>query len=361
MLAILLAPPIAGCAGRRIVADVAYFPPAPASPHVVHLKSFNSLDDLVPRKLSLLDLIKGAPPGPFVQTPAGIDYRDGRLYICDTGMGAVHVWNLIDGGATRIGTGDEGRLGKPVDVAVDDTGRIFVGDTSGGAIVCFDGSGTLIRTCGPDDEPYRPVALAVRDDALVAAVLPGHRLDVYETATGARRGTLPSADDAADGGDAAGDDVEDAAAPASALDYPMGVATDSAGGLVVTEMLAGRVRRFDASGAQTGVFGRAGDRYGDLGKPKHVAVGPDGTMFIADAEFAHVHLFDESGRLLMLLGGPDVPIGATPMPLGVAIAPTLPDPIAALVPDDFRADYFVFVTNTLGDRRINLFAVGGPR
>jgi hypothetical protein len=118
---------------------------------------------------------------------------------------------------------------------------------------------------------------------------------------------------------------------------------------------------FDASGDQTDGFGQPGDRYGDLGKPKHVALGPDGTILIADAEFAHVHLFDDAGRFLMLLGGPDASIGATPMPLGVAVANTVPDPIARLVPADFRADYFLFVTNTLGAARINLFAIGSPR
>ena len=62
----------------------------------------------------------------------------------------------------------------------------------------------------------------------------------------------------------------------------------------------------------------------------------------------------------MLLGGPDDKPGGTPMAVGVAIAPTLPEPLAALVPDDFRADYYLFVATTLGGKRIHLFAIGSP-
>ena len=340
LIALILSIVPTGCATHRITADISYFPQPPAAAHAIHLKSFNSLHDLVPRTLSFIEILKGAPPSPFVQTPTGIEYHDGHLYICDTGMGVVHVWNLADGSTTRIGTDQQGHLGKPVDVAVDSSARVFVADTVRGEVVCFDQAGRFSRTIRPPaDNPYRPVALAIQSGDLLVADLAGHRIDRFEIESGA----------------------QGEARITETLDYPTGVATDAAGQVVVTEMLAARVRLFDSTGQQTAAFGRPGDRYGDLGKPKHVAIGPDGSIFIADPEFAHVHIFDPAGKLLMLLGGPDQTIGATPMPFGLAIAREVPDPIARLVPDDFRADYFLFVTNTLGANRINLFAIGGPR
>ena len=42
-------------------------------------------------------------------------------------------------------------------------------------------------------------------------------------------------------------------------------------------------------------------------------------------------------------------------------ADSLPSPIAALAGEDFQVDYFFFVTNTIGAKRISLFAVGSMR
>jgi hypothetical protein len=83
-------------------------------------------------------------------------------------------------------------------------------------------------------------------------------------------------------------------------------------------------------------------------------------LFITDAEFAHVHLFNRQGQLLMLLGGPKNEPGGTPMPAGIAIA-RVPDSLAELVPADFHAHYYVIVSNSIASKRLSLFAVGQSR
>jgi len=49
------------------------------------------------------------------------------------------------------------------------------------------------------------------------------------------------------------------------------------------------------------------------------------------------------------------------MPLGVAAARTVPEAIASLVPEDFRADYYFFVSNAIGAKRMSVFAIGSAR
>ena len=141
------------------------------------------------------------------------------------------------------------------------------------------------------------------------------------------------------------------------LYFPTGVATNATGDILVAEMMNARVQTFDAEFNPIARFGQPGDRYGDMGKPKHLDVAPDGTIILADAEFAHVHLYNRRGELLLLVGGPSDEPGGTPMPLGVAVADLLPDTITSRVRDGFDVDYFFFVTNTVGTKRISLFAV----
>ncbi len=63
----------------------------------------------------------------------------------------------------------------------------------------------------------------------------------------------------------------------------------------------------------------------------------------------------------MLVGSPDDKPGGTPMPLGIAAARTVPEAIASLVPKDFQVDYYFFVSNAIGAKRMSVFAVGSAR
>jgi DNA-binding beta-propeller fold protein YncE len=141
----------------------------------------------------------------------------------------------------------------------------------------------------------------------------------------------------------------------------MGLTTTDGGNVLVSDSMNGRVQVFNASRTPVRSIGGLGDRYGDMGRPRHVAVGPDDVVFVADAAFARVHVFNMEGQLLMLLGGEEDAPGATPMPVGVAVAPSLPDELAALVPADFDAAYYLFTTNSIGRKRISLYAVGLSR
>lgn len=340
-----------GCASPQWTAEPVYFPSPPNPPHVVYLKSFNSLDAVAPLRPTFGDLLRGQPIRPYVETPAGIAYQDGHLYICDTGLRTVHDWDLATGEAKRLGTNSETALVTPVAVAVDQRGNVFVADTGRGEVLSFDAApaSRSTRAAGltfklPGHDAYRPVALAVRGEDLFVADLAGAQIDVFSTTDGHPTRSITTS-----------------SAGANQQFFPMGVAVDATGQALVSDMMGGRVLVFGSDPTPTLTIGQRGDRYGDLGQPRHLAVGPDGVIFVADAEFGHVHLFNGQGQLLMLLGGQQDQPGQTPLPVGLAIASALPNRLASLVPADFDARYFLFVSNSVGSRRISLFAVGEKR
>ena len=336
---------LTGCASAPLRPDPVYFPPSPATPHAVHLKSFNSLANLVPPKASWTDIFCGGAVSPYVSVPAGIAFAGDSLYVCDTGSNTVHRWNLATGQAKRLGAHGDIWLSTPVDVAVDQAGTAYVADTGRGEVVAFDANGECTRQFKPDGrKSYRPVAVAVQGSRLYVADVASHQIDVFSATDGQQVGAFGRV----------GSDP-------GTFYYPVGLANDATGNILVSDMMNARVQVFDADHQQVGSFGQPGDRYGDLGKPKRLAVGPDGTIFVADAGFARVHLFNSQGQLLMLLGADGDSPGGTPMPAGVAVAATLPDRLASIVPEGFDARYFLFVTNTVGPKRISLFAVGTGR
>ena len=333
-----------GCQTRPVSADLAYFPEAPATPRAVHLKSLKNLRQLVPADVRFVDLIRGVAPGPYVDRPAGIAYRGGHLYICDAGLGVVHDWDLETGRARRLGARGETILAKPVAVAVDEGEGVYVADTDRGEVVAFDPGGVAVRRFKVARDDFKPVAVAVAERRLYVADIRGHRVEVFSTDDGTH----------IDGFGGVGSEP-------GTFYFPMGLAVTPDGGLLVSDMMNARVQAFDARRKFTGSMGRPGNRYGDMGKPRQVAVGPDGVIFVADAEFAHVHLYGAERQLLMMLGGADSAVGATPMPVGIAVATELPSRLSALVPDDFDAAYYLFVSNSVGSAPISLYAIGVGR
>ena len=209
-------------------------------------------------------------------------------------------------------------------------------------MVAFEQSGGEIRRFQPPKSTsYRPVAVAVADGSLYVADMANHAVDVYSTQTGRMLRSV--------GG---------RGSSTARTYYPSGLSVDAAGQTYVADMMNARVQVFDADGRFTRTFGTPGNRYGSLGTPKDIAVGPDGVAFVADAQFGCIHLFDPHGRVLMVIGGPRDQPGGTPLPNGMAIATLLPEKLLDLVPDGFKACYYVWVSNTTGQKRLALFAVG---
>jgi hypothetical protein len=105
-------------------------------------------------------------------------------------------------------------------------------------------------------------------------------------------------------------------------------------------------------------IGGPGDRPGQLGRPKDVAVGPDGAIFVTDAASQRVHAFDETGAPLLTFGGPDAGRFALELPAGVAVWKPSHGPLVTAA--DFKPDYYILVAEGSALPGVRVFAWRGP-
>jgi DNA-binding beta-propeller fold protein YncE len=89
-----------------------------------------------------------------------------------------------------------------------------------------------------------------------------------------------------------------------------------------------------------------------------VAVDAQGRVYVVDAAFENVQVFDAEGRLLMFFGGPGHNPGDLGLPAGIAIGTggvaeyrTLADPRLELA-------FLITVVSQYGERLVNVFGFG---
>jgi sugar lactone lactonase YvrE len=87
--------------------------------------------------------------------------------------------------------------------------------------------------------------------------------------------------------------------------------------LYVSDTLNFRVQIFNRAGDGQLMFGKLGLYVGRLTRPKGVAVGQDGRIYVVESYFDHLLIFSRDGQLLLPIGGTGNGIGEFYLPAGV--------------------------------------------
>lgn len=88
------------------------------------------------------------------------------------------------------------------------------------------------------------------------------------------------------------------------------------GRLFVSDTLNFRIQSFDGNGASPTTFGKAGLYVGQLTRPKGVAIGGDGRIYVVESRHDHLLVFDPKGQLLLPIEGRG-DVGSFHLPAGV--------------------------------------------
>jgi hypothetical protein len=182
-------------------------------------------------------------------------------------------------------------------VAVDRRDHVFVFNRGEHPVAVFDregrflhswGEGVFVRphgiTLGPDDRVY------CTDDA-------GHAVHVF-TPEGRRLATLGTPGQAADTG-ATSTDYRTIRRPGQPFCFPTNLALSPSGEMFVSDGYGNaRIHRFAPDGRLLQSWGEPGGEPGQFHVPHGIAVGEEGTIFVADRENSRIQIFSPEGRLL---------------------------------------------------------------
>jgi sugar lactone lactonase YvrE len=337
---------LAGCASpppAEAPRTYSFWPPAPNSPRVQFLVSFNSSVGIDRPKGTLQRLAFGREPRPglVINKPYGVAMWKGSIYACDSRGGAVVIIDLKERETRVMGTSGAERLVKPTAIAVAPDGTKYVAETARGSILVYDAADRQIGLLG--HAGLKPTNLVVHGEELFVADLAAHCIEVLDRKTGKTQRTIGAV------GHEPGQ-----------LFGPLGLGTDAQGNLYVADQDC-RLQKFDPSGKLLWGIGTVGRTPGTFTRPKQLAVDTQGYIYVVDAAFQNVQMFDSEGQLLMDFGGPGSFPGSMELPAGICVYEGDLDPFQKYLHPAFVAERLIVVTSQIGPNKVAVYAFGHER
>ncbi len=297
---LVLPPWLQGCTAPPPLRDAApkelVFPPAPEEPRFVYERSIRSSADVLPeaRHSELRQLVTGEQQrGEPLAKPYAVAASRGRLYVSDTVLRFVRLFDLPAGEQHRIGDDEgPGQLIKPIGLDIDATGRLYVADIGAKSIVVYGPDRAFVRRIGGERWFSRLASVTVDPEGrrVYAVDLGGvssenHRVRMFDATTGEHLG-----------------DIGRRGSGPGEFNLPRDLAIGAGGRLYVVDGGNFRVVVFDRDGRYLTSFGSIGKQYGQFARPKEIAVDRDGNVYVVDAAFGNFQIFNPDGELLLFVG-----------------------------------------------------------
>jgi DNA-binding beta-propeller fold protein YncE len=332
---------LSGCTTAKKVEKKTYtfFPPAPDEPRIQFLTAFESEANLG-RTHRFIDFIIGEqkPKAPLVK-PYGLAVHDGKIFVCDTVVDNIQVFDMKTKRVSIFAPQGEGKLRLPINITVDQDGTRYVADTGREQVLIYGPDGAFITAMGRKDE-MKPSDVAVTADRLYVTDLKHHAVNVFSKADRKLLFTIPLDPNAKEG----------------KLFQPTNLALDKGGRLLVSDTGGNVVQVYDLDGKFLKTIGRQGVAPGMFARPKGVAVDRSGLAYVVDAATQVVQIFDAEGRLLLFFGQAGASTrGEVVLPAAVKVDYDNVSYFEKYVAPGYQCDYLIFVTSQFGGQKVSVY------
>ena len=314
------------------------FPSPPAEPRVQFLSSFSNSAQISGKRSGFVDYVVGKAPEYPIDKPYGVTTHKNKIYICDSMLPGLEIVDLKNRAFEYFIPGGLGKLKKPLNCALDSLDRLYVVDADRRQIVVFDKQLQYLGAVN-SGKNYKPTDIAVYKNRIWVCDLGQHRIEVRDHNTLKVIKTFPDTIDT--------DSEKYLYSPTNIAFYDNEIYVTDTGDM--------RVKVYSLDGKYSRSIGSFGKRAGQFVRPKGVALDKNGNVFVVDAAFQNVQIFDKNGRILMYFGGGGSDKGYMSLPATVAVDYGNLEFFRKYVIDCFTLKYLIFVTNQYGPNKISVY------
>lgn len=324
--------PTQGTAGIRQI-----YPQPPDTARIQFLTSISGSENITAKQSGFSRFLFGESEIKTIKKPYGIATVNGKLFICDTGLGGLEIIDLDRGKFEYFNPAGEGQLKGPVNCFADADGMLYVADIGREQIVVFDAAGKFLKAFG-ESQMFKPTDVFVTDDKIWVANLKESRVNVYSKESYDLMYHIPNSDTSAE----------------SRLFSPTNIVV-SDDKVWVSDMGDFKIKVYSHKGRYLYSIGGSGSNIGQFVRPKGIAVDHESNLYAVDAGFENVQIFNKDGKVLMFFGGPYKGPGDMWLPAKVTIDYDNLSYFGKYVDHRFRLKYLIYVTNQFGPDKVNVY------
>lgn len=300
---------LSSCGHAPVTTEVIHlqtWPESAKGSHVQYVQEFSTPLDLGIEKSSwnrLLEFFTGSVRQNIIRPmDIAVDSR-GVIYVVDPGVSGVHMFDRKNKQYKVLRLEHNTALPSPVSISLGPDNQIFVSDSQLGKVFHYRPGDDHLSTLSLDVQVHQPTGLAYDQqlDRLYITDTFMHRIIVVSA-----NGTFIQ-------------EIGSRGAGKLEFNYPTYLSVDKEHRIYVTDSLNFRIQILDQNGALISMFGKLGNATGNLLRPKGVSTDSDGHIYIVDGLFNAIQIFNENGQLLMPVGERGNDTGQFWLPTGLHI------------------------------------------
>lgn len=317
--------------------EVIVYPPPPEKPRIQYLTSISTSHDVEKQRSSFTKFVAGDDvPKPIIK-PYGIFVYGAKLYVCDLDLEGLEIIDLREHTFEYFVPKGFGQMKLPINCFVDSLGNLYVADAKRRQIVIYDKDLKYVAEIG-GEEDYKPTDVFVKNNKIWVSNIKKSAVYVYSTDSTHRfLYSIPQTEE-----------------EGKRLFQPTNLfVTDDK--VYVSDFGDFRIKIYDHKGEFLQSIGSYGRAIGQFTRPKGVVTDKEENVYVVDAAFENVQIFNKDGKILMFFGGSTKEPGGMWLPAKIAISYENLDLFQKYVDKRFNLKFLLFVTNNFGPRKINVY------
>ena len=323
--------------------DTVVYPAPPDTARIQYLMSISNSSSMSHRT-KFKSFVVGTQEVYNMSKPYGMSMRNGKLYICDPGIGGLEILDLAKKKYENFVPGGPGQFKSPLNCYADFNDYLYVADPARQDVVVFDSNDNYSYKL-TDTGSFKPTDVNVHNDKIWVTNPDNHCLNVYDKSTHQLISHFAQQYGAGDDG---------------FLYSPFNVfVTDDK--VYITDFGDFKIKEFDMNGNYLSSVGSYGTNIGQFVRPKGIAVDHDQNLYVVDAGFENTQIFNKDGQLLMFFGGPYKGPGDMWLPAKVIIDYDNTKYFKRFVDPRYDVKYLIIVSNQYGPDKINIYAAVSPK
>jgi len=321
--------------------SVVMYPLPPAAPRIQYLTSFSTSSEFSGPQPAFRRIVFGEEePLPIIK-PYGISGEKGKIYICDTGLSGLEILDLDKNEFSYFIPKGLGQLMMPINCCKQDNGKLYVTDSKRKQVVVFNPDLSFNGSLNLPDE-QKPTDVFCQDSLFYVSAMDGHAIYSFSSTNLAEVDRIKGSE----------------YTPGSILYQPVNfTCTDSH--VIISDIGASQVTVYNNDGTYSHTIGSPGKDAGQFTRPKGIAADRDGNIYVVDAAFENIQVFNSKGDLLMYFGGTYSGHGGMWLPADVYIDYENTAYFNEYLLPGLEMKYLIWVTNQYGPDKISVYGFIG--